>query len=377
MSASIKVNKTVPTSTPSSSSLADRLNSFASQGKAGFSKILLSSSDTKGTIRPQFDNGLVSAAYMAYSNHYGLVLRPDDLWTAIALSLGVYVNGNAEEMRDYFVKHQGKEKITLNVSPIVDAAKLDWPSLVTEFTEEIDRRLKKKVKKWIMPTFSTTTDQDKMVYGLLLMGTMKSYFEYEVEEECGIPEVTLKGTLEDWKQLRELADHLLDFDRKALSKWHKLLTPVLDEFVEAYENGVVNRKFWNSICGYNPGVEPGCDPEDDSPEAKPSSPPSLTGWVNVFMPFDSDGRFQLKSTDDTPWGEVQLTDVPSGLLEVPVKVVGRRKTQDCLFYAGSLMCSYNKKKNQLAPSLDWALTEAGVMKRSTGKCYDSEENNDD
>lgn len=101
-----------------------------------------------------------------------------------------------------------------------------------------------------MPTFSTTTDQDKMVCGLLLMGTMKSYFEYVVME-CGIPEVTLMGTLEDWQQLRELADHLLDFDDvKAMRKWHKLLVPVLDKFVESYERATndekPDRKFWIS-----------------------------------------------------------------------------------------------------------------------------------
>jgi len=34
------------------------------------------------------------------------------------------------------------------------------------------------------------------------MGAMKTYFTYKMFIECGIPEITLEGTLEDWLEIK-------------------------------------------------------------------------------------------------------------------------------------------------------------------------------
>lgn len=38
-------------------------------------------------------NGLVWAAYHAYSTHHHLIIRPEDVWFAIISQLGFYING--------------------------------------------------------------------------------------------------------------------------------------------------------------------------------------------------------------------------------------------------------------------------------------------
>ena len=60
---------------------------------------------------------------------------------------------------------------------------------------------------------------------------------------CGIPEITLKGTVEDWKLLHEKA---LSLGRYDLEWWTEELRPVLDQFVAA-ALGEVDRQFWSSI----------------------------------------------------------------------------------------------------------------------------------
>ena len=59
----------------------------------------------------------------------------------------------------------------------------------------------------------------------------------------GIPEITLEGTVDSWKQLRERALGLAQFD---LQWWIDLLKIILDQFVVAKE-GHVNKDFWSSI----------------------------------------------------------------------------------------------------------------------------------
>lgn len=68
MSITFKINKTSPSATPRAVSLQDKLVSLSRHDKANFTKFLLSGPGA-GTVEPEFDNGLVSAAYMAYSHH--------------------------------------------------------------------------------------------------------------------------------------------------------------------------------------------------------------------------------------------------------------------------------------------------------------------
>lgn len=55
------------------------------------------------------DNGLVHALEAAYSRHYHLVLRPDDVWITLLTQFSIYVNKNAENMRGTFVSHEGQK----------------------------------------------------------------------------------------------------------------------------------------------------------------------------------------------------------------------------------------------------------------------------
>ena len=62
----------------------------------------------------------------------------------------------------------------------------------------------------------------------ILMDSFKEYFSYIVYTECGIPKITLEGTVDDWKKLRDRALGLAQYD---LVWWVEALEPVLDQFV--------------------------------------------------------------------------------------------------------------------------------------------------
>jgi hypothetical protein len=48
-----------------------------------------------------------------------------------------------------------------------------------------------------MPTFSTTTVNDRTTAAILMMGSMQKYFSYTCCIECGIPSVTLLDERKD------------------------------------------------------------------------------------------------------------------------------------------------------------------------------------
>lgn len=56
---------------------------------------------------------------------------------------------------------------------------------------------------------------------------------------CGIPEITLKGTPEDWHKIYDIAKILGDCD---LKWWTNELEPILEEFIKT-SKGDIDKEF--------------------------------------------------------------------------------------------------------------------------------------
>src|SRR5205823_3468835 len=159
-------------------------------------------------------NSFVGAIFDAYSHHYKLVLRPDDLWLTIVIAFANYVNYHAEEMRDCFVTHDGKKELIVvidNNSMTTD----NWSNIISQFSKIIDDSTVGEVRDWIEPKFTTTTENDSLIARVALMATVKNYFNFGGLMCCGIPEVELMGTLNDWQQLRLKVDKLAKYGRNS------------------------------------------------------------------------------------------------------------------------------------------------------------------
>lgn len=76
------------------------------------------------------------------------------------------------------------------------------------------------------------------------MATTKKYFEYRAYCICcGIPYVTLEGTVADWQNILHRLKKLKLYK---LDKWYAMLRPILEEFVAA-KNNKPDIDFWASI----------------------------------------------------------------------------------------------------------------------------------
>ena len=121
----------------------------------------------------------------------------------------------------------------------------------------------------MVAAFSTTGPIERAASELVLMSAMRSYFDFLLVTRCGIPEITLLGTIDDWRAIRQRAEVFAEFD---LADWVEALRPVLDQFVAAAE-GRVDRAFWQSIYKVS----------------SQSGGPYVTGWINALFPYLQDG----------------------------------------------------------------------------------------
>lgn len=289
--------------------------------------------------------GLVNILTKAYSYHHKIILRPEDIWMAIQTQFCFYVNKYPEELRTKFVNHEGKEKLVVKEE---DFGTKDIGKLSVHMTEKMQEFLKDpELIEWILPKFSTTTLQDTCTFAIISMGTLKNYFDYKFELCCGLPEVTLLGTVEDWQNIRDRCIILLKYDLADgfMSKWYNMLVPILDKFIETAK-GFPDLEWWNKVCHKHSGG---------------SGPSYLTGWVSVFTVFSNEGEWLGSKYSDSyqrimgsEWPLINTNDIASCYTAFEVEVDNDGDEFKAMIYAGIYGADVING-DTLVPRIEWGI----------------------
>ncbi|KAI0819419.1 hypothetical protein BC628DRAFT_1402720 [Trametes gibbosa] len=250
-------------------------------------------------------NGFVHTVLQAYADHHHLVIRPDDVWIAILSQLSFYVNAHAEELREYFVAHEGKR--TLVAEGVMREGAIDFAAFAREMAEGIRKNVvDNTLVEWILPDFTTTTLKDMTICSVIMMSTVKEFFEYRMDVTCGIPTVTLEGSKCDWVRLVRRLDRLYGLGDEP-SAWANMLQPILRRFVSAFD-GQPDTEFWTHVV-HSSGW---CVPE------------YLGGWLTAFCVWTTEGEWTGGSL--SPLLAVRrLPQLPEEAEEISVSTSRRRR----------------------------------------------------
>eukprot|EP01127_Copromyxa_protea_P014547 TRINITY_DN407_c0_g1_i1.p1 TRINITY_DN407_c0_g1~~TRINITY_DN407_c0_g1_i1.p1 ORF type:complete len:349 (-),score=57.76 TRINITY_DN407_c0_g1_i1:87-1133(-) len=322
-----------------------QLASLITQHKVAKEGSIIKCTEDGKTLDPQLSNGFLGSAFMAYNEHYHLVLSPDTVWIAINVALASYIDRHAEEMRSTFVSHEGKKQLTVSGSGTISTANYDL--LIDALSAEIDKNTKGDIREWVECDFSTSTQLTRTVSKIVLMGAMKNYFSYKMCLMCGLPKVTLLGTIDDWKKIRTRVDKLATFQSDELTHWSTVLGSVLDHFVDAFD-GNIDKDWWNSIAHRTGGG---------------SGPRYLEGWILAFSPWNDAGHFVLDTVEQCKkgiYGRMNTVDVPSCAVQVPVTIDDNGVEYKTNFYAG-LLSTQLVEADTLAPNVGWVLIDSKLQ----------------
>ena len=278
----------------------------------------------KGIIQSSFDentlkedhispssNGFVWSLVHAYSNHHHVSIRPEDVWFAILVQLSFYVNGHAEELRAFFVDHQGTRE--LEVIELGTRYTVDFGALAIRMSKLIQKNVvDSELRDWIVPAFTTTTDSDRVIASILMMGALQKYFSYRMTLGCGIPSVTLLGEREDWEKILGRLDKITQLGEEPTT-FATTLRPIIRHFIASFDDltspSVLS--FWAQMIDRQCG----------------SGVDYATGWITGFVFWDGEGK-SLRNVahgggfkiDEAEYHCVNLEDLPSGYSSVPVLV---------------------------------------------------------
>lgn len=286
--------------------------------------------------------GLFDTIHMAYNHHINLRLKPDDLWITIAQGVSRYVDQNAEKLRHLFVEHKNKKQLCVEIEPN------DWEKTLPMFHDMLQANVKNKEFIDIMTCdFSTSTPVTKAASTICIMASMQKYFDYVVELLCGIPNLILEGTLEDWEKLRSKVVRLKDH-KIGLDWWLNALIPIITQFIDAY-NGKVDEEFWSHVMTIKESWGSGVNEK-------------ITGWINTFYPFTAGGtvRKNLK-------GEMSRELYPNGLTEVLFELQNDGKTLH--FVSGTYGSYFDVQDNSISPVQVWYIQEKTTTTSGLDKSY--------
>ena len=193
------------------------------------------------------NNGFVHSAMNAYNQHYHLKVRPEDVWLAVLTQLSSYINAHAEELRGSFVSHDGKKELKIEYGGT--RFDCDWAAFATSITQLLHENVvDPELREWMLPAFSTTTQQDQIVASIVMMASLQSYFNYSASFACGLPSVTLLGEKADYELILHRLEKLRSYGEEP-SQFADLLTAVVKRFIRSFEDpkdpDVID--FWNCI----------------------------------------------------------------------------------------------------------------------------------
>jgi hypothetical protein len=272
-------------------------------------------------------NQFFRAFHMAYYNHGEVMLSPDDIWICILLNFSKYINDNAEELRHFFVEHEEKKELTIE---LLDE---NWPLFLKEITTMIGTNTKEDVVDLLTCNFSTTGVVERQISQVATMDSFQKYFDYGMEIGCGIGKVHFMGESQDWdvllKKIRTLKHyHTIKTERK-WTFYVEGLEVIVKKFISTRQ-GNNEKSWWNEIVDEKFNKMYGMAPE------------KLSGWITKFW-YPVNDSFR------------SVIDIPVLNFAVPVKITSTHQpTQMVTVNAG--FSGVAVKRNIYRPQLSLCVT---------------------
>jgi len=276
------------------------------------------------------------------------------IWLLICQGFSTHVNANSEKLRTKFVSFNDKKKLIVNTQPISNKFKKGsinspWPLAFPVMADSISKYVKSDIHNLYVQSFSTTTATEKATYEVALLDVMSGYFEYEYATACGIPEINIEGTKEDWQKIKS---NLKNFKGYNIDNWINSLEPIMQQFINASENKIDNN-FWSNIFKR----------KDES------GGPYITGWVIKFFPYISDGNQKMIKN---PYIErepkefmegLQTNQFNNGLSKAGFIWNYFGKKYEMEFLAGFIGIKQDKKSLTLRPEIGWLVKDKKNQKK--------------
>lgn len=334
---------------------ADNMFAELDEPKKANNVLLCSSINNNEEIIQTYSHPFVQAVYQAYADHRPLEISPDMMWLMIAQGFALHVKENAEDLRKIFVDHEGQVNLDVKRISYHPKSKTFWEGMFPDFSAAIEKNTKEEVWKLMSPEFSTTTKIEKAAFEITLMDAMSPYFTYSATIICGIPEITIEGTVEDWEKIETRIEEL---NKYKLGWWVDDLKHIIGECKKASQ-GEVNKRFWKNIfivhyqdvvCGQDPYYQGWVFKMFPYLKGGQTTEGKVNYYKNPLVKGQAPKKYDAKQV-------LEMENVPTGLSRAKVLLNDNGATTMLHFNAGFIGIEQDKKTLALRPSIQWFVVD--------------------
>jgi hypothetical protein len=186
--------------------------------------------------------GLIQVLSMAYSAHRKVAIKPQDIWFIVMCEIAKIIKHHPEECRELFTASAEKTTIMVQTD---DVTQIDLEAVAMQLKEMMPVGIHN-----FIPTLSTMVPEARIALCAALCDGVQVFYNY-MTYCCGIPEIRVDGTAEDWETLSKAA-HEIDqmFYKVGLTAAHNYMAQVsviLHHIANSFNdsNGLV--AFWKDI----------------------------------------------------------------------------------------------------------------------------------
>ncbi|CAI2358647.1 Domain of unknown function (DUF4419)-containing protein [uncultured virus] len=195
--------------------------------------------------------GLMQTVFIAWANECKFQLSPDMLFYTIISEIASQIRQHAQEYKSIFTSNSSNDKTIadINANLSIEAVIKRLESLI------VNVDLLNVITK---TPFTTAPSHFNQVTGISLANIASPYYEYR-STKCGIPQLRLAGTDDDWIKLQQSIDKLIEI--------FPMLQDYLTRVVDVVKSITIARQahdtafFANMFTYYkNPGCMSGHEP---------------------------------------------------------------------------------------------------------------------
>lgn len=260
-------------------------------------------------IVPGWGNNFVATIHKSFDQHRPLSFTPDVIWLTIAQGVSIHINENFKELESHIFKAEKPDKIKVRNDSLPNGS-VHWVDLLHAFSDSTTKYVNDDYYAFFVPEFSTTTNIEMTSYEVTMLEGFSQAFEYFGDSGCGIPNITLQGTREDWVAIYERLDKI---EELGLFVWADELRMVIQKFIDVFDNSI-DADFWQSI--YKDHSEYGAS--------------YVSGWFIKFFPY-LEGTGEIENvSDENPYFHARAPKIyiPNKYLKGEQYLISRLSTKD-------------------------------------------------
>lgn len=234
-----------------------------------------------------------------FAYHLPFVINPEMIRYLLLNGFGKIIENNPSKYKKFLFKSPSKEKEKIHLSRnefLIDFKNNDWHGLIDEFVFNIKQMTSNKdLIELSTEKLTTTSSVNNIVNNIAVMNCFSSYVQYSFSTRCGIPEIELWGTVNDWIKIKEL---IICIGKCELEWWTNNLIPIIDNIIDSIDMKI-NYDFWKSIIK--------CE--------SMSGGDYIDGYLARFFPLNRDGK-ELDWSNKTT--RISTRNISRDLSNVPV-----------------------------------------------------------